>query len=145
MAEAKQETMKARGADTLASARHGQEARPQEQATQGYRKLDSREVNDLNAARAWRALNPRIWADWVAAALDAAKQERRFSIQHLMEQTRAHDHVNDVGGDVVTNNTHAPIFARMIATEHPETRPFIELRQSRFDKYFDIGQVVDDG
>ena len=129
-------TKNTRDALAFAGERHGQADRPEERTPQEYNTLTSREVSDLNAARAWRALNPRIWAKWVATAQDEARHERRFSMQYLMEETRKHDHVNDAGGDVFVNNTHAPIFARMIATEHPEVRPFIELRRSRFDEYF---------
>ena len=92
----------------------------------------------LREAVSWRDLNPRVWAGWVAAAITHAMAGQRFSMQQLIEETRAAWNVDEEGNDVLINNTLAPIFARMLAQEEPLTRPYIELRKSRFDKYFCI-------
>ena len=81
----------------------------------------------------WRDLNPDIWERWERIALDEAAHERRFSMQLLVEQTRKQDRVNRNGEPVKLNNSHCPIWARMLATEHPEIRPYIELRGSEWD------------
>ena len=97
----------------------------------------------LSGACEWRNLNPDIWKQWESTALEEAAHERRFSMQYVVEQTRKHDHVNRIGEPVRVNNSHCPIWARMLATEHPEIRPYIELRQSEWDSDFpDVGRCA---
>lgn len=93
---------------------------------------DSRALTFYRACE-WRDLNPDVWGAWERAALHEAAQGRRFSMQLMIEQTRKQDRVNCNGEPVKLNNTHCPIWARMLATEHPEVRPFIELRDSEWD------------
>lgn len=93
---------------------------------------DSRAMTLYHAVE-WRKLNPDIWASWEAAAKDAAKHKRRFSMQYVVEQTRAKDRVDRSGEALKISNNYCPVFARMIATEHPEVRMYIELRRSAWD------------
>ena len=87
----------------------------------------------LARAKKWRERNPGIWAAWERAALGEAAQERRFSMKLVMEQTRRQDRVDSSGEPVKLNNSHGPIWARMLASEHPEIRPYIELRRCYWD------------
>lgn len=86
----------------------------------------------------WRDLNPSIWESWEEYTLNEAKNGRRVSMQYMVEQTRKKDHVNRVGEPVKINNSFCPIFARMLACEHPEAAQFIELRKSEWDEAFPL-------
>lgn len=92
--------------------------------------------SELQAARRLREKNPNVWATWVAAAEDAAAHERRFSVQLVTEQTRAHDYVDNDGQPFKLNNNMRAAWARMLASEYPQVRPYIELRRSKFDADF---------
>lgn len=106
---------------------------------------DSKALTLYRACK-WRDLNPDVWSRWEKTALREAQHGRRFSMQYLIEQTRKHDHVNRAGEPLVINNTHAPIWARMLATELPVIRPYIELRRSEYDEdYPDAKKVIDCG
>ena len=89
-----------------------------------------------------RRLNPELWAEWEQTALYEAAHGRRFSIQLITEQARKKDRVNSAGEPVKLNNSHRAIWARMLATEHPEIRPFIELRKSYYDVDFPEAKVI---
>lgn len=92
----------------------------------------------------WRDLNPEIWDSWVQAAVNEARHKRRFSMQFVIEQTRKYDRVNRNGEPVKINNSFAPIWARMLATERPELRGYIELRKSEWDADFpDVKGFID--
>lgn len=129
-------------AEAVGGEQRGQEDHPSRAARRVYRNAASKEINVLHGAREWVKLNPKIWQKWTGAALDAARHERRVSIGLLMEQTRSCDHVNGNGDLTLINNDYSPIFARLMVEEHPELKPFIELRKSRFDKYFSAPVVV---
>ena len=90
----------------------------------------------------FRRLNPDVWNEWEQAALYEAAHKRRFSMQYVCEHTRKFDRVNDIGEPVGVNNTYRPIWARMLATEHPELRPYIELRKSEFDIDFPNARTI---
>ena len=102
----------------------------------GFDSTTARRVQVLNAAVAWRRRNPRIWAEWERAALREAAQGRRFSMQLVTEQARAFDSVDDSGEGFKLNNNSRAIWARMLVAEHPELRPYIELRRSVWDGLF---------
>jgi len=84
-------------------------------------------------ARLFRSLNPDLFAKLEKHALNETAHKRRFSVQRWIEEVRWKDHVNRIGESVKINNDFAPIFARMLVTEHPEVRGFIELRKSVYD------------
>lgn len=80
-----------------------------------------------------RRRNPDFWHDLVSWSLNEAAHGRRFSISYFIERYRWHDRVNSEGEPFKINDHYSPIWARMIATEHPEVRPYIELRKSMWD------------
>lgn len=86
----------------------------------------------------WRELNPGLWRKLEAFALNEAAHERKFSVKRWLENTRWQDRVNAIGEPVRVNNSHCPIWARMLASEHPEVRPFIELRRCDWDRDFPL-------
>ena len=96
----------------------------------------ARRFQAFNAAVAWRRRNPHIWAAWERDALHEAEQGRRVSMRFFAETARKFDSVDDAGEPFEVNNSHVAIFARMLVAEHPELRPFIELRRSVWDSLF---------
>ena len=84
-------------------------------------------------AKEWRKQNPDAWEYMVALAIAEAGLKRRFSVRWLMEEARKLDFVDRAGDPFRINNCFNPVFARMIAKEHPETRDFIEFRRSKVD------------
>lgn len=127
--------------------RDGQAQEIERQGVQSHPKYNgNRDSKALVFFRAceWRDLNPEIWDSWVQAAVNEARHKRRFSMQYVIEQTRKYDRVNRNGEPVKINNTFAPIWARMLATEHSELRGYIELRKSEWDAdYPDVRGVID--
>lgn len=93
----------------------------------------------------FRRLNPDVWDEWEQAALYEAAHKRRFSMQYVVEHTRKFDRVNDIGDPVAVNNTYRPIWARMLASENPSLRPYIELRKSEYDIDFPDAKTIVDG
>ena len=90
-------------------------------------------IQTMYQAEEIRRRNSDFWHDLEAWALNEAAQERRFSISYFIERYRWHDHVNSEGEPFKINDHYTPIWARMIAAEHPEVRPYIDLRKSMFD------------
>ena len=88
---------------------------------------------ELYRFKVWRYDNPQAWALIVAHALDLAAKGQPISAQALLESVRKKSFVDRFGNDTRANNSHAPIIARVLVREHPETRPFIELRRSVYD------------
>lgn len=87
----------------------------------------------LRRAQEWVRLNPTLWATFEAWALDEVRHERKFGLQDFVETIRWRDYSNALGEPVKINNSFCPIFARFLVAEHPEARPFVELRHSRWD------------
>lgn len=81
----------------------------------------------------WRNQNPEAW-EW---AVDTAKQyvelNLRFSMDFLMHHVRFLMKTNGLScGFKVNNNTVAGL-SRMMREEHPETKPYLEVRKSKVD------------
>lgn len=87
----------------------------------------------LSHAMLWRKFNADAWGYIVRLALDLVARGEHFGAQYLVECVRSKAFVDSFGNDTKTNNSFAPIFARWLVLEHPETRPFIELRRSVYD------------
>lgn len=60
--------------------------------------------------------------------------ERRFSMKWVAEQARRKDFAGKGGEPSAFSNTLTAAFARILVEEHPEARPFVELRPSVFDE-----------
>ena len=57
-----------------------------------------------------------------------ARSKIMFSIQERIEWVRSKDRAGKDGEPIKINNSFAPVIARWLWREHPETRQFIELR-----------------
>lgn len=65
-----------------------------------------------------------------------------FGVQEWAEWERRHDTTDTEGNPFKVNNTHLPIYARILASDLPEVRPYVELRASAYDEYFpELGRV----
>lgn len=82
----------------------------------------------------WIRRNPDIWERFTTYALNEAAHQRRVSIKWLLEDARKFDRVDSAGDPVKVNNSFAPFFARRLIDEHPEIRPYVEIRKSILDR-----------
>ena len=87
----------------------------------------------LYRAEQWRRDNPDAWRFIVDMATRQARQGQPISGSMLIEAVRHKAFVDREGEDTKTNNDYAPIVARWIALEHPETARYIEHRKTVFD------------
>ena len=83
-------------------------------------------------ADAWVADNPEAWDYMVRQAVNSARAGRRFGIGSLVEHVRWHMFAEGRTG-FKCNNNHRAALARRIIAEHPETRPYIQTRDSVCD------------
>ena len=74
-----------------------------------------------------------------------AAARRPFGVQEWAEAERRHDTADTEGNPFRVNNTSLPIFARILASDLPEVRPYIELRSSVYDPFFPELWSVDRG
>lgn len=88
----------------------------------------------LRREREWRRLNPGLWRQIEAYALEEARHRRRFAIKTVMEWIRWHDYTDNEGKTVRVSNSYAPIWSRILVMKHPEIQEFIELRPSVYDE-----------
>lgn len=65
-----------------------------------------------------------------------AAAHRRFGVQEWAESERRHPRADGSGNDFKVNNSLLPVYARMVASDLPEVRAYIELRASVYDKFF---------
>lgn len=65
-----------------------------------------------------------------------AEAQRPFGVQEWAEAERRHPRANGSGDDFRINNSFLPIYARILATDLPEVRPYVELRKSVYDVFF---------
>ena len=87
----------------------------------------------LHRAEAWRRANPESWGYIVSMATRQARQQQPISGRMLLEAVRHKAFTDRDGEDTKTNNDYAPIVARWLAIEHPETARYIEQRKTVFD------------
>lgn len=95
-------------------------------------------VETYHRALEWIRRNPGIWDRFKRYAQNEAKHERRVSVQWLLEDVRRFDRVDNAGDAVKVNNSFGPVFARQLAADCPDVKPYIALRRSRFDELFGI-------
>lgn len=65
-----------------------------------------------------------------------AAAHRQFGVQEWAESERRQPRVDGSGNDFKVNNSLLPIYARMVASDLPEVRPYVELRASVYDRFF---------
>lgn len=88
----------------------------------------------LSRALAWIEENPDAWRYMEGLALREVEAKRRFSMKWVAEQARRKDFAGKGGKPSAFSNTLTAAFARILVEEHPEARPFVELRPSVFDE-----------
>lgn len=94
----------------------------------------------LREAVEWRKRNTRAWDYVVGVAKRAAMQHKRIGGRDLIEQVRRREFTSDGGTTTATDNNYAPIIARWLIREHPETAPCIECRATVFDLLMGAGR-----
>lgn len=87
----------------------------------------------IRAAREWIRLNPALWDDIEAWALNEAGHQRKFAMQTALERIRWKDHVDDEGRPTKVSNDYGAIWARMLVAKHPEVEPYVTMRPSVYD------------
>lgn len=87
----------------------------------------------VRAAREWIRLNPGLWDDIEAWALNEAGHQRKFAMQTALERIRWKDHVDDEGRPTKVSNDYGAIWARMLVAKHPEIEPYVTMRPSVYD------------
>lgn len=87
-------------------------------------------------AEAWIEENPQAWGIIKSELEKDAKAKRRGSIQHAVEHVRKLDLVDIRGNAVNINNSIRPALVRLFLEQHPEARPYIEIRKSKADAAF---------
>lgn len=61
------------------------------------------------------------------------RAQRRTSVRAAMEQARRKDWTRTDGDPFKVNNSLSPAIARLFLLEHPEARPYLELRRAACD------------
>ena len=84
-------------------------------------------------AEHWISENPQAWAVMTETALHEAACKRHFSMQWIVEQIRRKDYVTRAGEPCKVQNSFVPVFTRIMCKQHPEIRPYLEMRKSQFD------------
>lgn len=84
-------------------------------------------------ARQWIRDNPKAWEYAVNLALHEAHAKRRISMSWIIEQVRRKDFARSDNEPFKINNTLNSAFARIMAMDYPETKPFIEFRKAACD------------
>lgn len=87
----------------------------------------------IRAAREWIRLNPALWDDIEAWALNEAGHQRKFAMQTALEHIRWKDRVDDEGRPTKVSNDYGAIWARMLVAKHPEIEPYVTMRPSVYD------------
>lgn len=97
---------------------------------------EERELRALDLAyraRLWIDESPDAWAFIASRALRETKAHRRFGSKQLVEEARRKDFSDVRGRRTRISNTLTPAFARILAAEHPECRPFVTMKSSAVD------------
>lgn len=89
---------------------------------------------NLRREREWRRLNPRLWDEVEAWALNEAAHGRRFAMQTALERIRWKDYADDEGNPTKVSNDFGAIWSRLLIARHPEIRPFVTMRPSVYDR-----------
>ena len=88
----------------------------------------------LRKAQAWRKANPEAYGYAVGIAIDQARKGQPISARELVDSGRRKAFTDgESGQDARPDNNYAAIWARWIATEHPETARYIKCRKTVFD------------
>lgn len=88
----------------------------------------------VRAAREWIRLNPGLWDDIEAWALNEAGHQRKFAMQTALERIRWYSFVDDEGQPTKVSNDYGAIWARMLVARHPEVKPYVTTRPSVYDQ-----------
>lgn len=106
------------------------------------------ERTHLDAQEAERRIesNPEAWETVVEEFCTAAAEGRRINADEIARTMRRRSFVShdraDKGRTVKYNHNFIPYLVRRICRDHPEVKPFVELRGSRFDVLFENTGVI---
>lgn len=90
-----------------------------------------------NRAVEYVQMNPIVWERIKQDALNAAGQHKRFSIAKEFEELRNVKWLDlNENEQYKCNNSYRAPLTRMLVQEIPEVRPYVSMRRSKVDKYY---------
>lgn len=99
----------------------------------------NRAIETAHEADAWVAEHPDAWRYVVRLCLNEGAHNRTVSLQWAAEQLRKRDFASFPTPNATINNRFRAPLARRLVREHPELKPFIELRKSALDLIGEVG------
>ena len=84
-------------------------------------------------AEDWRKANPEAWERMKAWATEYIAEGRRFSMERLIQRARYETRVDVTSHGFKVNNSTRAALARQLISEIPESRKYIEIRNSKVD------------
>lgn len=98
--------------------------------------MKSRAMKQREAAELWIRKNRDAWEYIASRALHYADTEQHFTFREIWEDVRKLDIASINGDTVKCNNNHSPALERLLIEQHPEVRPFMEIRRAVCDLAF---------
>lgn len=96
----------------------------------------TRAVIMRNEAELWISENPDAWAAIVSAAKAEAAADRRFSVRLIVDSACRIDRASIDGGRTSANHNAIAALSRLLLEQHPDLKPFVNLRRSLCDRAF---------
>lgn len=90
-------------------------------------------------ARGFMRENPSVWGRIKDDARSAAREGRRFSMKKEIEDLRDEGRIKTLEGDYKFNSSVTAALTRFLLHEVPEAEPYVAIRPSKVDKYFETG------
>lgn len=81
--------------------------------------------------------NAHVFVEAVEHLRGLASDGKHVGSAELAAYLRGHDFTNSEGGEFKTNNSYIAAWIRFLADDYPDLAPHIELRGSRFDRFFE--------
>lgn len=100
----------------------------------GSNAVDEKYKAKVRGAKEWQRLNPALWSEIEAWALNEAANQRKFAMQTALERIRWKDYVDDAGQQTKVSNDYGAIWARQLIAKHPEIKPYVTMRPSVYDR-----------
>lgn len=88
---------------------------------------------EKHRAEWWRRNNPEAWSYLERIAIERAREGLPISGRALVEAAREKAFTDREGRTSKVNNNYAPVFARWMLLEHPETAAYIKRRSTVFN------------
>lgn len=90
-------------------------------------------------ARGFMSGNPAVWDRIKSDARNAARDGRRFSMKKEIEVLRDEGRIKTGEGDYKFNSSVTAALTRFLLYEVPEVEPYVAVRASKVDRYFEKG------